>query len=223
MRTITKQLGGSLCFNFILMCTLFAMGCNKKPMSKSTEYQVESLSGNQLIFENGMVVALVGVYIPYTKDVNFMPELHAEIEKLLLGKKLTVETVLKKHNTGYPRLDLVRVWLGGTYVNEYLLRNGMGFFYEDYWDKEEKERFRKISSQAKEDGVGLWQERDKLTVLLVRDRDWFQAYSPECEFTKGILPEKRIEYYVPPPASPWGGIVIDTVCAEPNESVFLKE
>ena len=207
--------------SYLLLTIVLFAGCNAKDR-ENYEAKVTKVWGRQILLDNGRKVGLIGIYIPQADDVNYIPELQANIISLLEGKQVKVQLVLPKHLNGYPKLDLAKVYLNNMQLNEFLLKNGKAFFYEDYWDKKEKEYFRKLENEAKEKKIGLWKHKEKLKPLLIRNINWRRAYSPDCKYVIDIPKEQRIEYFTPLPDSPRKGILIDNSCAEPDSSLFLE-
>lgn len=208
--------------------TLFLLvmfGCSQTNIKDEYIATIKKVWGPELMLSNEQHVWLVGAYVPDSRDVNYSPELWEGIRRSLEGKEVKIKVVVKKHPLAYPQLDLVKVFLDDNSIsfNEQLLISGEAFFHEDYWNKEEKEYFRQLEETAKKNHVGLWKNKDRLAVLLVRHKNWRFAYAPECKYAKDIHPDDRVEYYVPLPDAPRQGILTDTDCAEPNSSVFAPE
>jgi len=209
--------------SFLFALCFLSLQCG--PTQKSSVYRtkVVDVSRQYLLLDKGNKwVGMVGIYIPDKADVNYLPEVEKEIKEMLIGKSVDIETVERKHSTGYPKADLVKVYLKGELLNEYLLENGKAFFFEDYWDKKEKEKFRQLEVASKKQGIGLWAKKNQFKVLLVRDRHWKNAYAPDCKDAQNIPAKNKIEYFVPIPQPPEEGVLVDLECGHPDPSLFAE-
>lgn len=179
---------------------IFFQGCKIQPRSRSYDVKIERALGHYLYFENGVAVktvSLLGVYIPLPWDENYHEDLQANIRQLVEGKNVEIETVVEAHSWGYPKYDQVKVYIKGENLNRYLLKEGMAFFNEDYWDKEEKNEYRELESVAKKNMKGIWRYTDQLKIISVRRKDWQYTHAPGCPHVKDVPDAELIKYYFP--------------------------
>jgi hypothetical protein len=171
---------------------LAASGCAKQ---KSYEIEIDRVKGRYLLTNDHRVVAMIGIYVPVPGEKNFFFEYYRGLQEFLLGKKVTVRTVLKKHKVGYPDADLVEVFINDVNINKQLLDMGMAFFHEDHWNPRAKEEYRAVQEKAKAAGVGIWEHIEDLEVLFVRPKKARMMHYADCPFVKDVKPEERINYY----------------------------
>ncbi len=183
-----------------LLCLCLA-GCSSS--KKIETVKVEKVMGRYLLLTTGNAVAMVGLHIPMLGEKNFSKEMFLHVQSLLAGSEIGMRTVEKKHSVGYPRTDLVEVYLDGINVNQDLLSTGMAFFNEDHWSKKDKKAYRKLEEQAMAEKVGIWTYPEKLEVLFIRPAKGRFIHFPDCHHVRGLKEEERIDYYGPIPRTPF--------------------
>jgi len=188
-------------FRMCLAVALIGVSCG--PRIETSPATVTGAFGRILELNGGRQAALIGIYIPYPKQVNWRHEPFNHARQMLMGKEVRVRVVQKKHAEGYPEIDLVELFLEGRNVNHQLLETGMAFFNEDHWDAGEKEIYLDLAEKARREQLGVWSEPDKLKVLYIRPKNGRFVHFPDCKYVKGLKPEERVLYYTPLPNTPY--------------------
>lgn len=180
---------------FGLFFIVFSFGC--QPSEKSIEYRatIKQAMGASLFLNDGREVALIGVYIPHPDEVNHLPFLYKNIEDLIEGQEVLVKVRVPKHPLAAPVVDLVEVFLEEKNLNQHLLKTGMAFLYENYWSPKEKEIYRQLEQEARDNKLGLWKEKDRLIPLSIRKKNTRFAYHPESPEVKDLPEEEKVVYY----------------------------
>lgn len=207
MKTVVQKFIGP----GILILMLYACGRGGDAI-QTYEAQVIRAVGTHLLLNNLNVVKMVGVYVPSPDEPNHHEGAYEHLMASLIGRKVTLRTVEKKHKDGYPYEDLVEVFVDGENLNRQLLESGMAFFSEDHWNKNEKESYRQLEEEAKSIGVGIWANAENLKELYVRPRNGRFVHFPGCPHVKDLSPEDRVIYYVPLPRTPLMAVRLAYFC-----------
>jgi len=156
-----------------------------------------------VLLDNGEKVSLVGVMIPWNKNmINYSKEMEDVSGKILNGKDVMVELIERQRTGAYHKYDLVRIYMeDGTCVNTYLLENGLAFFSHGYYRGKEKDF--ESEAKAKREGKGIWANKDDLQLLYVGSKQWEGVHYPECPEVMKIDAEDRMEYYNRMPKIHW--------------------
>lgn len=182
-----------------LFLIVFSFGC--QPSEKKIEYRatIKQATGASLFLTDGKEIALIGVYIPRPDEENHLPFLYKNIKDLIEGQEVLVKLRVPKHPIAFPKVDLVEVFFEEKNLNQHLLKTGMAFFFEDYWNVEEKEIYRQLEQEARDKKLGLWKEKGKLIPLSVRKKNTRFAYHPESPKVKDLPEDQKVTYYTPLP------------------------
>lgn len=159
---------------------------------------VENVDGNIIALNNGRKVQIAGIYIPQYGELNYLPEMQENINKLLVGKKIKFKILLKK-DIRYPKFDLVNLYdKNGKCLNTELLKTGQAFFDHGYYKG--KKRCQELEKKAKANSLGIWKNKERLVPLFISSRNWWDFHYPECPEVKKIKPKDKEEYYFFPQA-----------------------
>lgn len=157
---------------------------------------VNNVDGNLLVLADNSKVLLAGAYIPRKEDYNYFQGLEENIKKILLGKRFKFKKILSK-NIRYPKYDLLNAYDDtGKCINAELLEKGQAFFDNGYYPG--KNLYGKLEQKAKEQNLGVWQNKQNLKVLFVTSRYWWDFHYPECPLVQNIKSKDRVEYYIWP-------------------------
>ena len=106
-----------------------------------------------LKLSEGNISRLAGIEILKKDHVNYRRELCESFEKYLLNQKIRYK-IIKKEGL-YPDHDLILAYLSnGTFVNEYLLMNGLALYDYGYYPGNEK--FHELQNKAQKNKAGTW-------------------------------------------------------------------
>ena len=186
----------------LVLLTTFLIRYSKN-ISNTPRTHASSVSkivdGDLIQLSDNRVVDLAGVYIPKRGEINYGRELTDYINKLLLNQSVTVETIEKK-NVDYPEYDLVKIYLPASKesVNEKLLKEGMAFFDQGFYTG--KDYFYKLQKQAEKNRIGIWKNREALTILYIGSVHWRLYHLPDCPEINKIKEKYKIYYYFEPPS-----------------------
>lgn len=151
----------------ILVFILLSIISNNKPVVKNQEppkaqdtFKVTRvIDGDTVELENGSKVRYIGIDTPETVDPRkpvqcFGKEASRFNKQLVEGKVVRLEKDVSETDK-YSRL-LRYVYVGDTFVNDYLVRQGYGHSSSFPPDVKYQEQFLQAQKEAREKGLGLW-------------------------------------------------------------------
>lgn len=106
-------------------------------------------------------IRLVGIDTPEKKQVPWGPRASAFTQKLVMGKEVRVETDVEPRDR-YGRV-LGYVYVGKTFVNLELVRQGYAMLYTSPPNVTHTDEFVAAQREAREAGRNIWSPRDGLT------------------------------------------------------------
>lgn len=117
------------------------------------------VDGDTIKLENGQVVRYIGIDTPETVDPRkpvqcFGKEASDKNRELVEGKEVRLEKNVSETDK-YGRI-LRYVYIGDTFVNDYLVRNGYAHSYSYPPDVKYQDQFRKAEEEARSNKRGLW-------------------------------------------------------------------
>lgn len=135
-------------------------------------YRVDRVvDGDTIALDNGLKVRLIGVDTPETKHPNkpveyYGKEASAFTTRMCEGKRVRLEYDWEKTDRYGRILAYVFVLEGGTeiFLNAEIIKQGYGHAYVKYPFKDEyMQAFREYERQARENGRGLWGEKQEVS------------------------------------------------------------
>lgn len=124
-------------------------------LETSSEKVIRVIDGDSIVLSNGEEVRYIGINTPEIENNECFATISAKINSdLVLGKdiKLTKDT---SETDNYGRL-LRYVYLGDTFINDYLLKNGYAKVMLVSPDVKFEKEFGESENYAKENSLGLW-------------------------------------------------------------------
>lgn len=120
---------------------------------------VHVVDGDTIKLENGQVVRYIGIDTPETVDPRkpvqcFGKEASDKNRELVEGKEVKLEKDVSETDK-YGRI-LRYVYIGDTFVNDYLVRNGYAHSYSYPPDVKYQDQFKKAEEEARNNKRGLW-------------------------------------------------------------------
>lgn len=117
------------------------------------------IDGDTIEIEGGKKLRYIGIDTPETVDPRkpvqcFGKEASNKNKELVLGKTVRLEKDVSETDK-YGRL-LRYVWVGETFVNDYLVRQGYAHSSTFPPDIKYQEQFRLAETEAREQNLGLW-------------------------------------------------------------------
>lgn len=114
------------------------------------------IDGDTVVIEGGEVVRYIGIDTPEISQGNecFAKEASDKNKELVLGKMVRLEKDVSERDR-YGRL-LRYVWIGETFVNDYLVRQGYATAVSYPPDIKYQELFRQAEKETREGSKGLW-------------------------------------------------------------------
>lgn len=193
-----------------ITCWTVLMGCQNQHVYDEKIAEVAQVESHALTLQNGRQVDMIGIYIPDTSEVNYMKDLQDYLTQLLQGKQVKVRTIEHKINSAEfaPLNDLVEIFMDDLNVNKYLLENGKAFYNKIYASKKMDLEYRNLEKTARDANRGLWENKERLKVVLVRHENWKLLYHPECADLSTFKSAEIVYYYFVPQARV-GGILLD--------------
>lgn len=186
---------------FILLSIVFLIipvkRKEKKPYTaqeKSHEEIIVSkiIDGDTFELSDGSRVRLIGVDTPEI-DRPYYDRAVAQAESLLLGKRIKYETDVETRDR-YGR-SLWYVFADSVFVNDAMIRNGMGRVYLFESNLKYAERLIESQKQARRESRGIWSlpdpPREEYYIAL---KGSFRFHRPLCMSIKGADPEKKVKY-----------------------------
>lgn len=152
----TRSLAGFV----LLLVVVGLVGAALKLQQGQALYTVASVvDGDTIMLDNGERVRYIGIDTPETvhpsKPVEcYGPEASARNKELVAGKRVRLETDTTDRDQ-YGRL-LRYVYVGQTFVNAVLVREGYAYSYYYPPDVKRYQEFVKLEQEAKALGRGLW-------------------------------------------------------------------
>ena len=114
----------------VVIASMVLSGCTS-PLLTAT---VDDVRSAYLKLDNGEIVQLAGVAIPWKNEPNYSQELQDNVYSLLVGKRIRYRIILKTDKDYYyPREHLVVAFMDGVNVNEFLLDEGKAFYSYDVY------------------------------------------------------------------------------------------
>ena len=113
------------------------------------------IDGDTIELENGEKVRYIGIDTP-ERDECYFDQAKEKNRQLVEGKEIIVEKDVSERDR-YQRL-LFYVWIGDTFVNEYLIKEGYAQASSYPPDIKYQDKFREVEKEAREDNRGLWGE-----------------------------------------------------------------
>lgn len=132
----------------------------KPKVEISSEITVSKvIDGDTIELENGQKLRYIGIDTPETVDPRrpvgcFGLEASAKNKELVEGKKVRLEKDVSETDK-YGRL-LRYVYLGDTFINEYLVKEGFAKTSSYPPDVKYQDKFRQAENYARENNKGLW-------------------------------------------------------------------
>ena len=114
------------------------------------------LDGDSIVILGGKSIDLIGVDAPEKSEYHYMQSSH-KLAQLVAGKKIMLEKdVTETSDTG---LILGYVFLGDTFINELLIKEGYAKVKKDNVNTKYSHKLQEAENYAKENKLGLWQEK----------------------------------------------------------------
>jgi len=131
------------------------------PYEKQKVKVVRVIDGDTIEIEGNKKVRYIGINTPELKDPRkpvgcFAQEAADENKKLVEGKEVFIQKDVSEVDK-YKRL-LRYVWVGDTFVNDYLVRQGFAQVSTFPPDVKYYQQFLEAQTEAKENNRGLWKE-----------------------------------------------------------------
>ncbi|EQB63687.1 MAG: Nuclease (SNase protein) [candidate division Zixibacteria bacterium RBG-1] len=137
----------------------------------------EVIDGDTIVLESGEHFRYVGIDTP-EKDQPFYLEAKELNQKLVESKEIRIEFDLQRKDK-YGR-TLAYVYVGETFVNAELVRNGLANLYTVPPNVKHTEYFLKLQSEAKEKKLGIWSEAKKPEKNYLARRGSKRFHRPSC-------------------------------------------
>src|SRR4030065_1778765 len=137
----------------------------------------EVIDGYTIGLESGEHFRYVGIDTP-EKDQPFYLEAKELNQKLIESKEIRIEFDLQRKDK-YGR-TLAYVYVGETFVNAELVRNGLANLYTVPPNVKHTEYFLKLQSEAKEKKLGIWSEAKKPEKNYLARRGSKRFHRPSC-------------------------------------------
>lgn len=112
------------------------------------------IDGDTIQLSNGQVVRYIGIDTPESKDC-YANESTEKNRELILGKEITMEKDMSEMDK-YGRI-LRYIFVGDTFVNELLVKEGYAKAFPYPPDLKYKELFREAQEEARSNNKGLWE------------------------------------------------------------------
>jgi micrococcal nuclease len=115
------------------------------------------IDGDTIVIDTGQHIRYIGMNTPEVESDECFASEATEINKsLVLGKVVRLEKDLSEMDK-YGRL-LRFVYIGDTFVDDYLVKNGYAKVMPVPPDVKYKDRFEQSEEYARQNGLGLWSE-----------------------------------------------------------------
>lgn len=150
-----KRVKKYLIWLFLTLCLIFFIG--SQVFSKAIKVK-EVIDGDTIVLQSGEHVRYVGIDTP-EREQPFYQEAKDLNQKLVEGKEIRIEFDVQKKDK-YGR-TLAYVYVGETFVNAELIRNGLANLYTIPPNVKHTDYFLKLQSEAKEKKLGIWSEAKK--------------------------------------------------------------
>ena len=137
----------------------------------------EVIDGDTIVLESGEHFRYVGIDTP-EKDQPFYLEAKELNQKLVESKEIRIEFDLQRKDK-YGR-TLAYVYVGETFVNAELVRNGLANLYTVPPNVKHTEYFLKLQSEAKEKKLGIWSEDKKPEKNYLARKGSKRFHRPSC-------------------------------------------
>jgi len=120
---------------------------------------IHSVDGDTIKLDNGQVLRYIGIDTPETVDPRkpiqcFGEEASDKNRELVEGKEVRLEKDVSETDK-YGRI-LRYVYVGDTFVNDYLVRNGYAHSYSYPPDIKHQDQFKQAEEEARNNKRGLW-------------------------------------------------------------------
>ena len=119
---------------------------------------IKVIDGDTIVLENGETVRYIGIDTPEVSQGKecFSKESTEKNIKLVLGYEIRLEKDISEKDR-YGRL-LRYAYVGGTFINETLVRDGFATAYTYPPDVKNSELFKEAENDARENNRGLWSQ-----------------------------------------------------------------
>ena len=156
-----------LCLTFFIEAPVFSKVINVK----------EVIDGDTIVLQSGEHVRYIGIDTP-EKDQPFYQQAKERNQKLVEGKEVRIEFDVQRKDK-YGRL-LAYVYVGETFVNAELVRNGLANLYTVPPNVKHSDYFLKLQSEAKEKKLGIWSEDKKPEKNYLARKGSKRFHRPSC-------------------------------------------
>lgn len=137
----------------------------------------EVIDGDTIVLQSGEHVRYIGIDTP-EKDQPFYREAKELNQKLVEAKEIRIEFDVQKKDK-YGRL-LGYVYVGETFVNAELVRNGLANLYTVPPNVKHTDYLLKLQSEAKEKKLGIWSETKKPEKNYLARKGSKRFHRPSC-------------------------------------------
>ncbi|MDP3920238.1 MAG: thermonuclease family protein [Candidatus Omnitrophota bacterium] len=165
--------------------------------------KITKVMGRYVEINGSRPAAMVGVYVPFPQEKNFMIDSWQNMERLLKDQEVQIRLVEKKHKVGYPEFDLVEIYREDVNLNKRLLETGLALFNEDHWDSKEKAEYKALAEEARRQRLGIWAYQESLAIVYRRPSNGRFVHFPHCPHVKDLPESEREDYYAPIPDTPF--------------------
>lgn len=196
--TRLKQIAIFLIVGIIFVLLGIGSNAYQKYLDKKNIFygRITNIESNLVTINNGTKALLAGIAVPTEGEPNYSVALKSNLQTILLNKQFKFKKILTK-NIRYPKYDMVNIYdNNGRCINAEILKSGQAFFDHGYYAS--KNLYEKLENDAKKQSLGLWKDKDKLQVLFVTSRYWWDFHYPECPEVQKITTNNRVEYYIWP-------------------------
>jgi len=158
----------------LILCLILFMG--SQVFSKVIKVK-EVIDGDTIVLQSGEHVRYIGIDTP-EKDQPFYQQAKELNQKLVEGKEIRIEFDVQRKDK-YGRL-LAYVYVGETFVNAELVRNGLANLYTVPPNVKHSDYFLKLQSEAKEKKLGIWSEDKKPEKNYLARKGSKRFHRPSC-------------------------------------------
>lgn len=160
--------GTALLFRSDVKETALPQTSSSPQVSSESEEQflvTRVIDGDTVVLANGEKVRYIGIDAPetYKKNQCFGEESKNKNKELVEGKSVRLEKDISERDK-YGRL-LRFIWIGDTFVNDYLVRQGYAKAYRYPPDVKYSSQFVEAEKEARENNRGLWSKCAGTSIL----------------------------------------------------------
>lgn len=171
---LNKMVRKYLIWFLLILCLTFFIGA---PVFSKVINVKEVIDGDTIVLQSGEHVRYIGIDTP-EKDQPFYQRAKELNQKLVEGKEIRIEFDVQRKDK-YGRL-LAYVYVGETFVNAELVRNGLANLYTVPPNVKHSDYFLKLQSEAKEKKLGIWSEAKKPEKNYLARKGSKRFHRPSC-------------------------------------------